>query len=184
MTIETLSTSVAHPFVSKDTPSPPIAHEGTTGALSSSSAGLWSTSGRIGRIQYFNRTAVPGLVVNGIILAISFTNIDIYSPSAFTTALFLLVTQLILTVSFTIYAVIQAKRRLNDLNKSGWLILLFLIPLISLIPFIMVTFIKGTDGDNRYGRIPPATGPRDFRLFFASLGLLIIVSAILVSLAI
>ncbi|PAF54323.1 hypothetical protein BKH42_02135 [Helicobacter sp. 13S00482-2] len=42
-------------------------------------------------------------------------------------------------------------RRLHDINLSGWLCLLFLIPYIgSLILFIM-TLIKGTEGENKYG---------------------------------
>ncbi|PAF53847.1 hypothetical protein BKH42_03705 [Helicobacter sp. 13S00482-2] len=42
-------------------------------------------------------------------------------------------------------------RRLHDINLSGWLCLLGLIPYIGgLIVFIM-TLIKGTEGENKYG---------------------------------
>ncbi len=42
-------------------------------------------------------------------------------------------------------------RRLHDGDKSGWFILVCLIPLVG--PFILLYFLmrKGTDGPNRYG---------------------------------
>jgi uncharacterized membrane protein YhaH (DUF805 family) len=44
-------------------------------------------------------------------------------------------------------------RRLHDLDKSGWFILLSLIPIVSLL--LLYWFcLKGTDGDNRFGPDP------------------------------
>lgn len=42
-------------------------------------------------------------------------------------------------------------RRLHDLNKSGWLCLIFLIPLVGTIFSIYVMAAKGTEGENKYG---------------------------------
>ncbi len=42
-------------------------------------------------------------------------------------------------------------RRLHDLNKSGWLCLVFLIPLVGTIFSIYVMAAKGTQGENNYG---------------------------------
>ena len=44
-----------------------------------------------------------------------------------------------------------AKRRLNDLNRSGWWFLLFLVPLINLILVIYLVFFPGTEGANTWG---------------------------------
>mgnify|MGYP000449878171 FL=1 len=45
-------------------------------------------------------------------------------------------------------------RRLHDLNKTGWLVLLSLIPFIGgLILFVML-IAKGTEGKNRFGNYP------------------------------
>jgi uncharacterized membrane protein YhaH (DUF805 family) len=51
-------------------------------------------------------------------------------------------------------------RRLHDLDKSGWFILLGLIPLVGAIILIVWFCQKGTDGPNRFGPHPiAALGP-------------------------
>jgi uncharacterized membrane protein YhaH (DUF805 family) len=44
-----------------------------------------------------------------------------------------------------------AVRRLHDLDRSGWWILLALIPLIGAIILLIWFISKGTDGPNRFG---------------------------------
>lgn len=48
-----------------------------------------------------------------------------------------------------------AVRRLHDLDKSGWWWLLMLIPLVNLIVFLYILFAPGSDGENRFGPVPP-----------------------------
>jgi uncharacterized membrane protein YhaH (DUF805 family) len=48
-------------------------------------------------------------------------------------------------------------RRLHDLNRTGWWILLALIPLIGWIILLIWYISKGTDGPNRFGPDPLAT---------------------------
>jgi uncharacterized membrane protein YhaH (DUF805 family) len=45
-------------------------------------------------------------------------------------------------------------RRLHDSNLSGYFYLTQLIPFIGIAIFLMLMFIKGTDGPNRYGSNP------------------------------
>lgn len=47
-------------------------------------------------------------------------------------------------------------KRSHDINKSGHFVWLCLIPLFGLIPSLMLLFIKGTEGSNRYGKDPLA----------------------------
>lgn len=47
-------------------------------------------------------------------------------------------------------------RRLHDTNRSGWWLLLFLIPLIGTIVAIILLSLKGTEGENRFGPDPLA----------------------------
>ena len=47
-------------------------------------------------------------------------------------------------------------RRLHDLDKSGWWVLIALIPLIGAIILIVWYCSKGTTGDNRFGADPLA----------------------------
>ena len=50
-----------------------------------------------------------------------------------------------------------AARRLHDLNMSGWLLLLYFVPfvntIVSLVFFVLLYFIQGTEGENNYGQI-------------------------------
>lgn len=47
-------------------------------------------------------------------------------------------------------------RRLHDIDKSGWFILLGFIPLIGAIALIILMCLPGTQGDNRFGPDPLA----------------------------
>lgn len=47
-------------------------------------------------------------------------------------------------------------RRLHDLDKSGWWLLIGLIPLIGFIVLLIWFISKGTAGDNKYGSNPLA----------------------------
>ena len=49
-----------------------------------------------------------------------------------------------------------ARRRFNDLNRSGWWLLLFLVPVVNLIVSIYLVFFPGTDGPNNFGPAPAA----------------------------
>ncbi len=47
-------------------------------------------------------------------------------------------------------------RRLHDLDRSGWWVLLIFIPLIGLIVLIIWNCMRGTPGPNRFGPDPLA----------------------------
>jgi uncharacterized membrane protein YhaH (DUF805 family) len=51
-----------------------------------------------------------------------------------------------------------AIRRLHDTNRTGWWILVALIPLVGWIWIIVLLALAGDSGPNRYGP-PPATRP-------------------------
>ena len=53
-------------------------------------------------------------------------------------------------------------RRLNDLDRTGWLSLLMLVPLLNLILALYLIFARGNDGANRYGPAPVANPPGMF----------------------
>ena len=64
-----------------------------------------------------------------------------------------LVTLLILLFSF-IAGLSAAVRRVHDHDKSGWFILLGMIPAIGWLFFLFLMLTKGTDGPNSYGSDP------------------------------
>ena len=45
-------------------------------------------------------------------------------------------------------------RRLHDIGKSGWMLLVSLIPLVGVIWVIILLATKGNDADNQYGTVP------------------------------
>ena len=47
-------------------------------------------------------------------------------------------------------------RRLHDTDRSGWWILIALIPLVGAIVLLVFLILKGSEGDNRFGPDPKA----------------------------
>ena len=52
-------------------------------------------------------------------------------------------------------------KRLHDLNKTGWLYLLGIVPIVNIFFALYLIFIKGTEGDNQYGS-PESGSPFNF----------------------
>ena len=53
-----------------------------------------------------------------------------------------------------------AVRRLHDTDRSGWWLLLSLIPLIGVIVLLVFVLMDGTSGDNQYGPDPKAAADK------------------------
>ncbi len=51
-------------------------------------------------------------------------------------------------------------RRLHDTNRSGWWLLLYLLPIIGGIVLFVFSVLPGTVGENDYGDDPKATEPQ------------------------
>ena len=62
-----------------------------------------------------------------------------------------LILNIILFVLFVIFAFGITVRRCHDVNYSGYLSLIMLIPLVGLIFSIYLLFAPGTAGENKYG---------------------------------
>ncbi len=52
------------------------------------------------------------------------------------------------------FSLAQYVKRLHDTDKSGWWILLFLIPIVNIVLALYMLFADGTVGPNRYGLDP------------------------------
>lgn len=51
-----------------------------------------------------------------------------------------------------------AIRRWHDMDQTGWLVLLSLIPIVNLIAVIFLLFVSGTSGANKYGEPDKSRG--------------------------
>ena len=112
-------------------------------------------SGRSNRSEYWYYTLFSVIFV---ILAIVLDNVlgfafegSPYGPIYFIYALATLVPSLEVTV-----------RRLHDTNKSGWNLLISLIPIVGSIWMLVIMISKGTDGENKYGPDPNGEVTFDF----------------------
>lgn len=63
----------------------------------------------------------------------------------------------IVAIGAFIPGITSLARRLHDTNRSGWWILLSLIPVVGILVLWIFACLKGTEGDNEYG--PPASTP-------------------------
>ena len=100
---------------------------------------IFTANGRIGRIRYIMYTI--GITLVGAFLAGLMMLIPVAGP-------FLMGAVYIAIFVISIFLTIQ---RSHDFNVTGWLSLVMLIPLVSLIFY----FIPGTKGSNKYGLQPP-----------------------------
>ncbi|MDH3635012.1 MAG: DUF805 domain-containing protein [Gammaproteobacteria bacterium] len=115
---------------------------------------IFSFNGRIGRMRYL----AYGIGVNLLLMlvmvplagATAFMGGD---PSSSMIGILGIGIFYVLTI---VISVMFAKRRLNDLNRSGWWFLLFIVPFVNLLLAIYLIFFPGTNGSNNFGPAPEA----------------------------
>jgi uncharacterized membrane protein YhaH (DUF805 family) len=49
-------------------------------------------------------------------------------------------------------------RRLHDIDRTGWWVLISLVPVIGTIVLLVFAVLDGTPGENRFGPNPKASG--------------------------
>lgn len=110
---------------------------------------FFSPSSRINRLRYW---------AHGMLFVLAF-----YAVAGIGAALIPLVSMYVggavigvAYVGLIVFSVIVMIQRLHDLNKSGWMSLLALIPLVNIYLIVLLIFFKGTPGRNDYGlQTPP-----------------------------
>nr|WP_260295022.1 DUF805 domain-containing protein [Sedimenticola hydrogenitrophicus] len=113
-----------------------------------------AVSGRIGRLRYI--AYGTGLMLLSNLLFVFLGTLSGISGSvgiASVTGGYGLLLILLYLFLFAI-AIIYAKRRLNDLNHTGLLSLLLIVPVGNILLALYLLFGRGTRGANRYGPAP------------------------------
>ena len=64
------------------------------------------------------------------------------------------VLNLVVTLALLVPTIAVSIRRLHDTDRTGWWVLIGLVPLIGTIVLIVFYVQRGTDGDNRFGPDP------------------------------
>ncbi|MFW1800124.1 DUF805 domain-containing protein [Acinetobacter nematophilus] len=120
----------------------------------------FSPKGRFGRLSYLAwlfiismlYTCVLFIIAGLAVVALMQTGSQ--NPAALlesSLGYFVIFLAVAVVIAFTVVNICIAIRRIHDLNKSGWLWLLFLIPLVNIFFGIYVMCAKGTEGNNNYG---------------------------------
>ncbi|MEM7564412.1 MAG: DUF805 domain-containing protein [Pseudomonadota bacterium] len=142
---------------------------------------IFSFQGRIGRLRYLAYGFGVGMALMVLMVpVIGASALMGGDPSDMGIVSMLIVGLLYLAT--IVVSIMFAKRRLNDLNRSGWWCLLFLVPLVNLAITIYILFFPGTDGSNNFGPAPVANSTGVVILAWILLGLPIlgIVAAIVI----
>lgn len=124
-----------------------------TGEIEFNESKWYSFSGRIGRLRYL---AYPMfsyllslLVALVVVLVLSFAGFRPESELASG------IIGLIVMIPMMIFGgIIYPIRRLNDLGKTGWLVLIMLIPIVNILFYLYLLFGKGDAEENEYGNPP------------------------------
>ncbi len=117
---------------------------------------IFAFNGRIGRLRYLAYSMIYNLILYLVVGILSALMVAASGDSG--GALMVAVLGLFYIVMLVMYVVV-ARRRLNDLDKSGWLLLLFIVPIVNFLLGLYLLFARGTDGSNRFGPAPVKTPP-------------------------
>jgi len=110
---------------------------------------LFSTTGRASRKTYC-LISIPSVLISFTCFKMVQNSI-VYETLALPTLALLLLS--ILSILCGIADLCVTVRRLHDIDKSGYLALLLIVPLISTILWIALMLFKGTNGKNKFGEV-------------------------------
>jgi uncharacterized membrane protein YhaH (DUF805 family) len=119
---------------------------------------IFSFNGRIGRLRYLAYGVGTSIILMLLIMPIMGTSMlaggFVGGEAAMGTMT--IVAMIAFYVASLVLAVMFGKRRLNDLNRSGWWFLLFLVPVVNLIMVVYLIFFPGAGETNNFGSAPIA----------------------------
>ena len=112
---------------------------------------LWSTD-RVGRLGYFYLNILNIAMVFGISFINGFVKSMVLKwDEAFVFTYFSAICMFVFWVACLVNYFLIARRRLHDRNHSGWLTLLFFVPLFGFVLLFVLLFLEGSPSSNNYG---------------------------------
>lgn len=119
----------------------------------------FSFEGRIRRMEYF-LSSIIALFVLSIVYFMCFAAFFLsIEASSITGSVVGGLVGVAAYVAGVWFGLAQGVKRLHDLDKSGWMILLFLVPIVGTVFALYLLFADGTVGPNRYGEDPKNRTP-------------------------
>lgn len=110
----------------------------------------FSFDGRIRRIEYF----LSCIVVSCLAWFLSLFAFIMGETTGASGGWIIGLLVILAIVASVWFSLAQGVKRLHDLNKSGWWILLCCVPVVGWIFGLYMLFADGTVGDNQYGKDP------------------------------
>lgn len=141
---------------------------------------IFAYSGRIGRLRYL---AYSGIFVMVLYLVMAFVAgiAAALGDAGGALAGFAIMLLMLAVIPVVFMFIIQ---RLHDMNASGWLSLLMLVPFVGTVFSLVLLFAPGTQGENRFGLQPKANGAGVIIGAFAPLALLVFMTIVMAAVAI
>ncbi|HEY0635957.1 MAG TPA: DUF805 domain-containing protein [Gammaproteobacteria bacterium] len=140
--------------------SAPVSDVRRTGSEAYGTVKFFSFSGRLGRLRYLayavSMFLLAWLVVtllSAVVAGIGAASGDGQLSGVVVIGLLVIVYGVMLVLSLML-----AVQRIHDFNASGWLALLLLVPYVNILFGLVLWFVPGTDGENRYGLKTPPNG--------------------------
>jgi uncharacterized membrane protein YhaH (DUF805 family) len=147
---------------------------------------IFSFKGRIGRLRYMAYGIGTYFVVMAVFMPILGGTMlmggSMPVPGEGGISIPMIAAMVIFYIAVILLSVAFGKRRLNDLNRSGWWILILIVPLVNLLMTIYILFFPGSSEANDFGPPPVANslGVKILGWLFPVIFLLGIVAAIAV----
>ncbi|WP_010486156.1 DUF805 domain-containing protein [Pseudomonas sp. S9] len=107
----------------------------------------FTTDGRIGRLRFLAWTFVLMLLCAPIF--------GIAAAGSAISATVGAILMIIVSIALVIVGVMINVQRLHDIGWSGWLLFITILPIVGSIFSLLMLFMPGTQGPNRYGPPPP-----------------------------
>lgn len=108
---------------------------------------FWKWDGRLSRKPFILRYLSVSLV-SYILMELQ---LALFEEEEFSLILFLAIMAVCMLSGLSL-----SVRRLHDLNRSGWICLLFFVPILNVFLWYYLFCHKGTEGENQYGADPLA----------------------------
>ncbi len=125
-----------------------------------------SAKGRFNRLSYLGWYGLLSLTCMAVLIflmlmlftgIVSIHNVNLDTPMLSAFPDLMIFAMIALWFAMVYFQIVFLIRRLHDLNKTGWLSLLLLVPLIQLLFTFYVLLAPGTPYRNDYGDIRPST---------------------------
>lgn len=104
-------------------------------------------SGRARRREYWIFALISALILIFLSLIDEMTGWKVWDEG---------VLSLVYSIAVFVPTLAVLVRRLHDTDRSGWWVLIALIPLVGAIVLLVFLVLKGNEGDNRFGPDPKA----------------------------